>query len=305
MASNLLFNVTGVLSAAVANLGTFTVGYPQDPQTLQTLNLGYFGNAVGHKFVLGQNTVLSSPNQFSLTFGASNITVTNRSGSTWPINSTFGLQLEIIGGKPLFDVNTGNTLNFVSDGLLAIATLGSPAAASATAILNAVTTTVANNLSTPYYMNCGGGRAATIKSSSASDTAVVITVTGTDIYGVAMSEAFTTNGTSAVNGKKAFNIITSITSSATMVGTLSVGTADILGLPFFLPGTGYVLRELENGAAPTAGTFVAGVQTAGGSTTTTGDVRGTWAPNSATDASKSFKVIAALPDPGYLGMAQA
>ena len=49
------------------------------------------------------------------------------------------------------------------------------------------------------------------------------------------------------------------------------------------------------GAAPTAGTIVAGVTTAGGSTATTGDVRGTYDPNAACDGSKVFELILALP----------
>ena len=38
----------------------------------------------------------------------------------------------------------------------------------------------------------------------------VLTVTGTDVYGVPMSEAITLNGTTAVAGKKAFKTITSV-----------------------------------------------------------------------------------------------
>lgn len=49
-----------------------------------------------------------------------------------------------------------------------------------------------------------------------------------------------------------------------------------------------------------SGTFVAGVQTA--PTATTGDVRGTYDPEDACDATKAFTLIAMVPDPTYKGV---
>ncbi len=82
----------------------------------------------------------------------------------------------------------------------------------------------------------------------------------------------------------------------------TVGTGDVIGLPVFLPGTGYVLRELQDGAAATAGTIVAGVTTK--ATATTGDVRGTYDPNAACDGAKAFQLLTFLGDPGFKGVAQ-
>jgi hypothetical protein len=59
-----------------------------------------------------------------------------------------------------------------------------------------------------------------------------------------------------------------------------------------------------NGAAAVAGTVVAGVRIAGGHLATSGDVRGTYNPNSAPDADRVFQLLVSLPDPGYLGQAQ-
>ena len=69
-----------------------------------------------------------------------------------------------------------------------------------------------------------------------------------------------------------------------------------------LPGTGYVIRELLNGAPATAGTVVAAVDTA--ATATTGDVRGTYDPNAAADGDRVFQLFAFLPDPSDRGEAQ-
>jgi hypothetical protein len=110
----------------------------------------------------------------------------------------------------------------------------------------------------------------------------VLTVTGTDVYGIPMSEAITLNGTTAVAGKKAFKTITSIAASAAATDFF-VGTGDVFGLPIRANSRNYV-QTAWNGAFVTTGTFAAADATA--ATTTTGDVRGTFAPADAADASK-------------------
>jgi len=110
----------------------------------------------------------------------------------------------------------------------------------------------------------------------------VLTVTGTDVYGLPMSEAITLNGTTAVAGKKAFKTITRIAASAAATDFF-VGTGDVFGLPIRANSRNYVLTAW-NGAFVTTGTFVVADATA--ATTTTGDVRGTYAVPDAADAAK-------------------
>ena len=110
----------------------------------------------------------------------------------------------------------------------------------------------------------------------------VLTVTGTDTYGLPMSEAITLNGTTAVAGKKAFKTITRIAASAAATDFF-VGTGDVFGLPIRANSRNYVLTAW-NGAFVTTGTFVVADATA--ATTTTGDVRGTYAVPDAADAAK-------------------
>lgn len=115
-------------------------------------------------------------------------------------------------------------------------------------------------------------------------------------------------GSGCVLADGAGNIYTSgfsVAFGSSSITLATVGTNNVLGLPTFLPGTGFVLRELQDDAAPTAGTIVAGVTTAGGSTATTGDVRGTYTPNATPDGAKRFALICALLEPEFLGMAQA
>ena len=111
-----------------------------------------------------------------------------------------------------------------------------------------------------------------------------ITISGFDYYGQAMSEVIATGTTQSttVSGKKAFYIVTSITTSGAVGGTVAVGTTDILGLPVRVFNVAYIASVKSNSTlAQDAGTFVA-ADTAT-ATTTTGDVRGTYVPATASD----------------------
>lgn len=134
----------------------------------------------------------------------------------------------------------------------------------------------------------------------------VLTVYGTDVYGNAMSEAITLNGTTAVAGKKAFKKITRIAASAA-AADFFVGTGDVFGLPFRVDSRNYTLTAW-NGAFVTTGTLAAAVTTSP-ATTTTGDVRGTYAVPDAADASKRLTVWMYIEDAdtvtGLYGVTQA
>jgi hypothetical protein len=134
----------------------------------------------------------------------------------------------------------------------------------------------------------------------------VLTVTGTDVYGIPMSEAITLNGTTAVAGKKAFKTITQIAASAAATDFF-VGTGDVFGLPIRADSRNYV-QTAWGGAFVTTGTFVAAVTTSP-ATTTTGDVRGTFAPADAADASKRLTLWVFVADDdtqtGLYGVTQA
>jgi hypothetical protein len=117
-------------------------------------------------------------------------------------------------------------------------------------------------------------------------TSRTITVSGYDYYGQAMSEAIATGTTSSavanVAGKKAFFQITSISISGALPVAITVGTTDVLGIPVRVTNVAYVASVKSNNTlAQDAGTFVA-ADTAT-ATTTTGDVRGTYAPATASN----------------------
>lgn len=128
-----------------------------------------------------------------------------------------------------------------------------------------------------------------------STTARAVTVTGYDVYGQPMSEVITvTVAATPVSGKKAFFQVTgaTIAGSATAV---TVGTTDVLGLPIRMTDFGYIQHiGYNNTLADAAGTPIVADQT-NPATTTTGDVRGTYTPASATDGIKRLVMSLAVP----------
>ena len=164
-----------------------------------------------------------------------------------------------------------------------------PVAFSATAVAAAQAVAGAGNLTINGASATGGvatfdvARTITIVSTNAGDTTQTATVTGTDVYGLAMSELITFNGTTAVTGQKAFKTVTRVAISAALTGNGSVGSTDVFGFPFRANTRNYVLTAW-NGAFVTTGTFAAADATV--ATTTTNDVRGTYAVPDAADGSK-------------------
>lgn len=123
-----------------------------------------------------------------------------------------------------------------------------------------------------------------------------ITITGFDYYGQAMSEVIATGTTQSttVSGLKAFYIVTSITTSGAVGGTVAVGTTDVLGIPVRVANAGYITSVKSNSTlAQDGGSFLpADTATA---TTTTGDVRGTYAPATASNGIVRTVMTIALP----------
>ncbi len=116
----------------------------------------------------------------------------------------------------------------------------------------------------------------------------IITITGTDQYGQAMSEV-SASGTSHA-GLKAFKTVTSITTSATITGA-TVGTGAVLGLPYRPVVGGFIRARLNEDTAATT-TYVAPSRVT--ATTTTGDVRGTVAFAEALNGTNVYAVAIAV-----------
>lgn len=123
-------------------------------------------------------------------------------------------------------------------------------------------------------------------SSSASDTTQTVTFYGTDVYGLAVVETLTLNGTAAILGVKAFKTITRIAVSAVTVGNISAGSGDKFGLPYRINKKGSVQAFWD--ATWNLGTVTIAVTTT--ATATSGDVRGTYLPASASDGTRTLSL---------------
>lgn len=181
-----------------------------------------------------------------------------------------------------------------------------PAALSTTAVAAAQAVAAAGNL-TLTTTTLDFPRGVQIVSSNAGDTTQTALVSGKDMYGEPMSSLITFNGTTPVFGTKAFLTISSVYVSAATAGNVSVGTSDVLGLPYAVNSRNYV-QTAVNGAFVTTGTLTPAVTTSP-ATTTTGDVRGTFLPATATDGSKRYTLWIFVKDPdtqtGLYGVDQA
>lgn len=289
------------LGADVADAGTFTVNYPTGT------NRGDFEFAVGHYMTIN-GTRYNQPEDIGLSFGATSVTVTNRSGGTIPAASRAFFNFERIGETILVKGRNGlvqNTAKRVTGAEVVVMNLGAPITADADGICASQAGTAATAMTINGALASGGVATFDVPRNvvGAWTNTATLTVTGTDEYGKTIVE--TSASGVAMAGLKAFKTITSVVPSANITGA-TVGSGDVLGLPIHVPKAtvGYILKELQDDAVATAGTFVAGLARNTESTATTADVRGTYDPNAACDGARSFTIIAVVPDPEYQGNPQ-
>lgn len=163
---------------------------------------------------------------------------------------------------------------------------GTPAASETTSIANAVSiaTAVDTTLAIAVVAGATWGQCVRMVLSGAGTPTVV--VFGYDFWGQPMSETLTGNGTTAVNGVKAFKTVTRYTSTAVAATTLSIGFAGILGLPY--KAIKCISEELDDVIVGTLGTLTTPVLT-DPQTAITGDPRGRYTPNSTLTGSARLK----------------
>jgi hypothetical protein len=285
--------VNTILGASVANGGTFAVGYPAGKDA------GAYVTGVDHRVATNTYGVLTRiAGQVAFSFGSGSITITNNSGQTLAAGTEVFVQLEQPGVEAAGLVASPEKMTLPQ--LVQIA-LGAPITADA----DGVCASQALNAGVDGLINgalAAGGVAVFDQPRNvvaAWTNTAVITVTGTDEYGQVMVES-SASGTS-FTGAKAFKTVTRVRVSANVTG-LTVGSGVVLGLPVFIAGTGSIIRETMDGAAATAGTTVGGVLTT--PSATTGDVRGTYNPNSAPNGSRSYLLTVAVNDPMFRGLRQ-
>lgn len=142
---------------------------------------------------------------------------------------------------------------------------------------------------------------------AAGATYTTATIAGYDIYGFPMVEAITLTAGSAVSGKKAFKYVRSVTlsgGSADTTHAYSVGTTDIYGLPLRADTFGGL--AINYAASLTASTVITAATGFVGAdltvaTATTGDVRGTYALQTAAATGVNRLTVRQTPQPYAVG----
>lgn len=239
--------VNTTLASALAASGTLTLSYPAGT------NPGTFVGGKSHQVVTGSGDVFKAPRYFTLSYGASSITLTWGSSSpTLPVNTKLYIQLDSSGSSPQRTKERADPAPnpmIVHGQSLKLVNWGAPLAA----VANGVSASQSVAAAGSFLLN--GSLLSTIASGkmifdvprnvvAAWTTTSVLTITGRDEYGNVMIET-SASGTSHT-GKKAFKSITSISSSASITGA-TVGTGNKLGFPVFAPGYDSISAEIVNG----------------------------------------------------------
>lgn len=148
---------------------------------------------------------------------------------------------------------------------------------------------------------------------SASATGGNFLISGWDIYGFPMTQLLTAAaGATTANTTKAFKVIKSVVPQFTDAHNYSVGTADVYGFGILASFWGDV-AVVWNNQNITANTGFTAAVTTSPATNLTGDVRGTYAVQSASDGTKRLQifVVPSLPSittnatTGLFGVLQA
>jgi len=153
-----------------------------------------------------------------------------------------------------------------------------------------ITTSTARGV-TEYVLDCPRA----IRVIAAGANTATYTISGYDQYGQPMTQTIAAPSTSTVTTTKAFKSIVSITNANATAGTngLTVGTADVIGLPLRLLSKDYITFNF-NATVGLMGAVTA-ADTTSPATASTGDVRGTITLASASDGSKRLVAFIACP----------
>lgn len=236
-------NANVTLASAVANAGTFTVNYPAGTSAG---DYATYGHSI---YAAGLQASYSIDNAgISMSFGASNITVTYKGSTSIPADSLVRVQLNMRGedAKAPYDRSAGPMLRLAESKMYRI-DLGSPSTADADGAVASQACTLASGLATGINGALASGGIATFETPrnvvAAWTTTAVLTFTGTDEYGDVIKES-SASGASHT-GKKAFKTITAVTTTVDCTA-LTVGEGVVLGLPVFIERGEQVMAEYED-----------------------------------------------------------
>jgi hypothetical protein len=235
--------VETTLSAAVATNGTFTVSYPSGTRA------GSFAGAWAHKmWAAGHQKLYEAPGGFTVSFGATEITVTYKGTTSLPQGGRVRMEFDTLSDNAR-EPEKALVLDNVVKANMVLLDLGAPIAADSDGV--AASQSVAQNAS--FVLNgalvSNGVAVFDVPRNvvGAWTTNAILTITGYDVDGNLMVEK-TPSAAATHTGTKAFMSVISV-SSDTAITAATVGTGVVIGLPRFVPDASYIRAEYKDGTA--------------------------------------------------------
>ena len=263
-------------------------------------------------------TLLTAPEDFTIAFGATTATITNRTGTTFRTGQAAELRIDVDGDqmamKDNADTNQRVPLTSTPVTLVKI-DIGTPLVADVDGIASEKITTASNAtgsfiILTPissggFDMDSPTGRNVTVDSDNVGDTTQTIRVTGLDTLGNEVTEDIALSGTTAVAGKKAFSLVLSARSLLTSAlptetpvdtaGVVVIGFGGVFGLTSRLNNEAHQIQdEFLDDTSVVTGTFVVGSLVP--ETPTSPDVRGTFSPATVANGSNTYTLYMRVVD---------
>lgn len=166
--------------------------------------------------------------------------------------------------------------------------------AAAQAVSGAGNLTINGTLATSGVATLDVPRNVILVSSSGTDSTQTATITGTDAYSVPVVETVTLTGTTSAQGLKAFLTVSKVAMSASTVGNISAGTGDKYGVPYRINKKGSLQAFWD--ATWNSGSATTTLGSTSTATATTGDVRGTYLPATASDGTRTLALWVYMDD---------
>lgn len=164
------------------------------------------------------------------------------------------------------------------------------AVAATTAITNFMTALATGALVSGGVATFDVGRAPSI-TATGDVSSTPLTFVGTDDLGRPITQKITgPTGNGTVNGTVAMKTVTLISCTGAPSLALTVGSSNVFNFPFRIPDKGAIIAVSADGKPETTLTTVAGLDTATTPTATTGDVRGTFTPNTSPNGTIAWNV---------------
>jgi|GEM_PF-3011660 len=264
-------------------------------------NEGSFFSAINHNMGIDGQFYLC-PKDFVVTMRSDHIALHWHGPRDLKRGTLLNLQLEEPGGDFYFDQKRGTTILNMVQSSLYLVNLGGPKVENANLYVRSQPIPVPGNIvisgEQPYTSRN------VVVHSTQDNSHCVFRLEGVDLYGRPMVEDLKgpTAESGRTDGNKAFTKLTKITVQGDVRGEISVGSGSKLGLPVFLPASGFVIREMMNGVAVAGGVVTPGETRF--PTATTSDTRGTYSPPrpQELDGRTAIHLLVSLPSPGNIGL---